>query len=209
MILRTTHFRALRTLDFAGLRTSVPLVIFPWQLHRTQRIKSIYFIDPRKHVQSTPPPSRCAVGIEVLGGVHRASTRVLKRYRRLVKPVLCSPAVIKLQHVSPRPRPRPCPHSSSTNLPSGLNHKDWVTCLSGSFVYFVTIACVAPGLCKSWPYVCCAPVRIFFCKYCYCLRLSFPGPRATLFQVSSIPHGQAELPVVNTSRLVMMYIPFS
>ncbi|CAM9495871.1 unnamed protein product [Pylaiella littoralis] len=43
---------------------------------------------------------RCAVGIEVLGGVHRASTRVLKRYRRLVKPVLCSPAVIKLQHGS-------------------------------------------------------------------------------------------------------------
>ncbi|CAN0558880.1 unnamed protein product, partial [Ectocarpus sp. 12 AP-2014] len=29
---------------------------------------------------------RCAVGIEVLAGVYRASTRVLKRYRRLVEP---------------------------------------------------------------------------------------------------------------------------
>eukprot|EP00903_Cladosiphon_okamuranus_P010983 g10373.t1 len=43
---------------------------------------------------------RCAVGIEILAGVHRASTRILKRYRRLVEPVLCSPAVIKLQHGS-------------------------------------------------------------------------------------------------------------
>eukprot|EP00752_Nemacystus_decipiens_P004121 g3770.t1 len=43
---------------------------------------------------------RCALGIEVLAGVHHASTRVLKRYRRLVEPVLCSPPAIKLQHGS-------------------------------------------------------------------------------------------------------------
>ncbi|CAN0185812.1 unnamed protein product, partial [Ectocarpus sp. 13 AM-2016] len=40
---------------------------------------------------------RCAVGIEVLAGVYRASTRVLKRYRRLVEPVFCTPADIELR----------------------------------------------------------------------------------------------------------------
>ncbi|CAN0438011.1 unnamed protein product, partial [Ectocarpus fasciculatus] len=39
----------------------------------------------------------CAVGIEVLAGVYRASTRVLKRYRRLVEPVFCTPADIELR----------------------------------------------------------------------------------------------------------------
>ncbi|CAM9175997.1 unnamed protein product [Scytosiphon promiscuus] len=43
---------------------------------------------------------RCAVGIEVLGGVFRASTRIFKRYRKLVEPVLGSPAVIELLHGS-------------------------------------------------------------------------------------------------------------
>ncbi|CAM9209036.1 unnamed protein product, partial [Hapterophycus canaliculatus] len=43
---------------------------------------------------------RCAVGIEVLAGVFRASTRVFKRYRKLVEPVLGSPASIELLHGS-------------------------------------------------------------------------------------------------------------
>lgn len=43
---------------------------------------------------------RCAVGIEVLARVHEASMRVLRRYRRLVEPVLSSPALIKLYHGS-------------------------------------------------------------------------------------------------------------
>ena len=59
----------------------------------------------------SPQRGRCAIGIEVLAGVHNASTRILKRYRRLVEPVLCSPAAIKLQRVSkPLSRPHPALH---------------------------------------------------------------------------------------------------
>lgn len=91
-------------------------------------------------------PRRCAVGIEVLAGVHHASTRVLKRYRRLVEPVLCSPAAITLQHVSP-----PLPHPR-TLAPGAL----WGPRKMSSFAFILTLSPPRPpprqakSLVPSW-----------------------------------------------------------